>query len=307
MKCKTSLKIWIHLYFNNEEILIRFTVRKLIAPVHDFWQVKFPELQELRLRELPKVKALWHLQMPQESFGKLKVLKITRCNAISKLIPYYMVQRLKNFESLSIINCDMIEEIFELDGLVGETIAKSVNLPPLKELVLCGLSQLQHLWWNKGSFGYASLQFLSLLTITRCDNLTYVFSPSALKGLTQLQRLEIESCALVKEIVSFETGEDNNVVVFPLLHTLRLNHLPDLTSFYKDHKALDWPCLKILTIANCPQMKTFPASELEQIADHTGNLCATVQPLFSDLVYPLSNIYLLVYFFTLKDVNNLTK
>ncbi|KVI05092.1 hypothetical protein Ccrd_016590 [Cynara cardunculus var. scolymus] len=247
--------------------------------------VIFPELQVLRLRKLPRVKALWPLQVPEESFGRLKVLRITRCNAISKLIPFNMLQRLKNFESLSIINCDMVEEIFELDGLVNvdETTAL-VNFPPLKELVLCGLSELKHLWWNEGSFGYVSLQFLSLLTITRCDSLTRIFSLSALKGLVQLQRLEIESCALVKEIVSFERGEGSNMVVFPHLHTLRLNHLPDLTSFYKDHKPLDWPSLKILNIANCPNMKTFPASELEQIVDQAGNLCSTIQPLFNEKV-----------------------
>ncbi|KAI3734625.1 hypothetical protein L6452_14098 [Arctium lappa] len=248
--------------------------------------VIFPKLQVLRLRELPRVKALWHLQMPEESFGRLKVLRITRCNAISKLIPFYMVQRLKNFESLSIINCDMIEEIFELEDLVNveETTAKLVDLPPLKELVLCGLSELKHLWWNKSSCGYVSLQFLRLLTITRCDSLTSIFSLSAFKGLVQLQCLEIEWCALVKEIVSFERGESSNMVVFPHLHTLRLNHLPDLTSFCEDYKTLDWPSLKILNIANCPNMKTFPASEFEQIVDHAGNLCATVQPLFNEKV-----------------------
>ncbi|KAI7745871.1 hypothetical protein M8C21_007292 [Ambrosia artemisiifolia] len=246
--------------------------------------VKFPELEELILRELPKMKSLWHLQVPEESFGRLKVLRITRCNAISKLIPFNMVQRLNNFESLSIINCDMVKEIFEIKGLVDETSAKSVNLPPLKDLVLCGLSELNHLWWNQGSFGYVSLQFLSLLTITRCDSLTYIFSLSALRGLNQLQRLEIESCALVKEIVSFELREDSNMVVFPQLHTLRLNHLPELTSFYKDHKALDWPSLKNLTIANCPQLKTFPASQCEQIAGHVGNLSSTEPPLFNEKV-----------------------
>ncbi|KAJ9553683.1 hypothetical protein OSB04_017728 [Centaurea solstitialis] len=248
--------------------------------------VIFPKLQVLRLRELPRVKALWHLQMPEDSFGRLKVLRITRCNAISKLIPFNMVQRLKNLENLSIINCDVIEEIFKLEGLVNvdETTAKLVDLPPLKELVLCGLSELKHLWWNKGPSGYVSLQFLSLLTITRCDSLTCIFSLSALKGLVQLQCLEIEWCALVKEIVSFEIGDSSNMVVFPHLHTIRLNHLPDLTSFYKDHKALDWPSLKILNITNCPNMKTFPASEVEQIVDHAGKLCSTVQPLFNEKV-----------------------
>ncbi|GJS45877.1 disease resistance protein SUMM2 [Tanacetum coccineum] len=156
--------------------------------------------------------------------------------------------------------------------------------PLLKELVLCGLSELIHLWWNKGSFGYFSLQFLSFLTITRCDSLTYIFSLSALKGLIQLQRLQIESCALIKDIVSFENGEDTNTVVFPQLHTLRLNHLPELRSCYQDHKALDWPSLKILTIANCPNLKTFPASELAQTVDHAGNLCDTVGPFFNEKV-----------------------
>lgn len=180
------------------------------------------------------MKSIWHLQVPEESFGRLKILRITRCNAISKVIPFNMVHRLNNFESLSIINCDTVKDIFEFECPVDETSAKSVNFPPLKELVLCGLSELDQLWWNKGSFGYVSLQFLSLLTITRCDSLTYIFSLSALKGLNQLQRLKIESCALVKEIVSFEIREESNLIIFPLLHTLRLNHLPDLTSFYKD-------------------------------------------------------------------------
>nr|XP_043612746.1 uncharacterized protein LOC122584756 [Erigeron canadensis] len=242
--------------------------------------VKFPNLHDLQLRELPKVKALWHLQMPEESFGRLKVLRITRCNSISKLIPFNMVQRLKSLESLSIINCDMLKEIIELEGLASETNAKSTDFPPLKEIVLCGLSELEHLWWN-GPFGYLSLQFLGFLTITRCDSLTCIFSISTLKGLIQLQRLEIESCALVNKIVSIESGEDSNMAVFPQLHTLRLNHLPELTSFYKDHKALDWPSLKVLSIANCPNMRTFPGSELMQIVDPAGNLYVTVEPLFN--------------------------
>uniref|UniRef100_A0A5B7BJT5 Disease resistance protein At4g27190-like leucine-rich repeats domain-containing protein n=1 Tax=Davidia involucrata TaxID=16924 RepID=A0A5B7BJT5_DAVIN len=277
-------------------------------------KVVFPSLGELTLYWLYNVKEIWDRQLPAENnFRKLRVLKIHDCHNLIIVIPSNLVQSLQNLEKLYVGWCDLVEEVCELEGHETET------LPQIRELKLSKIPRLKNMWWNKVPHGFHNLKNLKSLDIYQCNGLRNLFSPSAWRGLIQLQRLEIDSCKILKEIVAIERGEDEeqdscmmkeeivatkrgedeeekmatDIIVFPQLRTLKLMSLPELVNVYQGNYILKLPSLEELTIEECPKMKTFPSSGyldtakpkasdygFEQKWYQKGNLAAITQPPF---------------------------
>ncbi|KAA8539120.1 hypothetical protein F0562_025812 [Nyssa sinensis] len=221
-------------------------------------KVVFSTLEELTLYDLDNVKEIWNRQLPTKNFCRLRVLHIKNCHDLITIIPSNLQKSLQNLEVLTIEKCYLVEEVFE--GLVVDR--HEVNLPRIKELKLLELPRLMNMWWNKGPHGFLSLRNLKSLDIYQCNGLRNLFSPSASKGLIQLQQLEIDSCALMKEIVAAESREEDAIetVVFPQRSILELTRLPKLASVYLGNRTIEWPSFEKLTIKDCPKLKTFAAA-----------------------------------------------
>uniref|UniRef100_A0A5B6Z8R0 Uncharacterized protein n=1 Tax=Davidia involucrata TaxID=16924 RepID=A0A5B6Z8R0_DAVIN len=233
-------------------------------------KVLFPLLEELTLSGLNKVKEIWHRQLALENCCRLRVLKIKDCHNLITIIPSNLRQWLQNLEELYVEDCDLVEEVCEFEGLVVVDQEHEIaTLPKIRELTLRTLPRLRN-----------------------------IFSPSASKGLVQLQKLEIDSCQMIEEIVATKREEEEeaiNTIVFSKLRTLLLKNLPEFVGIY----TLKWPSLEELTIASCPKMRTFPSSkyldmkevkasdgQFEGKMDEEGNLVGTTQvpPFFSKKV-----------------------
>uniref|UniRef100_A0A5B6Z5Z3 Uncharacterized protein n=1 Tax=Davidia involucrata TaxID=16924 RepID=A0A5B6Z5Z3_DAVIN len=262
-------------------------------------KVLFPLLEELTLSGLNKVKEIWHRQLAPENFCRLRVLKVKDCHNLITIIPSNLRQWLQNLEELYVEDCDLVEEVCEFEGLVVVDQEHEIaTLPKIRELTLRTLPRLMNMWWNRGPHGFLSLQNLTSLNIFKCNELRNIFSPSASKGLVQLQKLEIDSCQMIEEIVATKREEEEeaiNTIVFSKLRTLLLKNLPEFVGIY----TLKWPSLEELTIASCPKMRTFPSSkyldmkevkardgQFEGKMDEEGNLVGTTQvpPFFSKKV-----------------------
>ncbi|KAL6324451.1 hypothetical protein AAG906_013055 [Vitis piasezkii] len=50
-------------------------------------KVSFPKLEELTLKDLPKLKDIWHHQLPFESFSNLQILRVYECPYLLNLVP----------------------------------------------------------------------------------------------------------------------------------------------------------------------------------------------------------------------------
>ncbi|KAL5850516.1 hypothetical protein ACOSQ4_008529 [Xanthoceras sorbifolium] len=93
---------------------------------------------------------------------------------------------------------------------------------------LKGFPQLKHLHVQNGlEIQYISFKNLKIMKIGKCDRLKHLFSFSMVKNLLQLQEIEVCDCKKLEEIVF----EEISSVKFTHLRTLRLQCLPQLTSF----------------------------------------------------------------------------
>lgn len=227
-------------------------------------QVDFPSLEELTLRELHSIKEIWPLQLSAANFRSLRILIVFGCDKLVLVFPSYMQQMLQNLEILSIEWCDSVEEVCEINriDIHNKNDANLANLPCVRDLNLGKLPLLKHLWWNIDRHAYSSLRNLNYLHIYECDSLIHLFTFHAMKSLVQLQELKVRSCKMMKAILANE-GEDD-VIVLSELCSVKLEDLPELSSFCHGSTTLEFPSLDMIVLNNCPKMKAFVASDVHQ-------------------------------------------
>ncbi|KAJ9562208.1 hypothetical protein OSB04_007368 [Centaurea solstitialis] len=239
-------------------------------------QVDFPALEELTLRELHSVNEIWSRQLSAANFRSLRILIVFGCDNLLLVFPSYMQHMLQNLEILSIEWCDSVEELCELD-ILGQNDAELATLPSIRDLNLGKLPLLKRLWWNVNPHGYSSLRNLNSLHVYECDALIHLFSVPAMKSLVQLQELKVRSCKNMKTIFAYQGGEDDSIVL-PELWSVKLEDLPELSSFCQGGASLEFPSLEMIEIKCCAKMKAFVSSGVHQ----EGNHGIILQPLFND-------------------------
>ncbi|KAA8539114.1 hypothetical protein F0562_025806 [Nyssa sinensis] len=222
-------------------------------------KVVLPALKELRIYSLQSLKQIWYNQFPAESFRQLRVLKVKKCDKLLKFGPSNLLWMLQNLEKLSVEECDPMEEVVELGGILDVEHYADVLLSQLRELKLHNLPKLLEMWWNIDTKGIIVCPKLSSLKVIKCDRLRNLFLPSIVKGFAHLEELYIANCLIVEEVVAKEEqGEDSgDKVVFLQVHTLVLKNLPNLRSFYSGNLTLEWPSLETVKVEDCPNMHTF--------------------------------------------------
>ncbi|CDP19857.1 unnamed protein product [Coffea canephora] len=111
------------------------------------------------------------------------------------------------------------------DGLELKEICKGF-LPPrcfnqLQEVRLYSIGALECLW--EGSVEPSSLCNLRSIKMQYCDEITTLFSQSALKCLVKLQRIDVSGCQNLERIVMREEILTEEVLELPQLKALTLN------------------------------------------------------------------------------------
>ncbi|XVF57351.1 hypothetical protein PTKIN_Ptkin06aG0198200 [Pterospermum kingtungense] len=114
-------------------------------------KVEFPQLEELGLGLLDNFTKIWHDQLVGDSFSKLNVLLLFKCNRLEYVFPFNMSKRLWNLEVFKVGFCDSLKEIigpqvlnaYELHGLTAtqsiEEISPHFVFPKLTVLEFGGL------------------------------------------------------------------------------------------------------------------------------------------------------------------------
>ncbi|RVW13301.1 Disease resistance protein [Vitis vinifera] len=107
-----------------------FTVESLILqmniPVAVLFNEKaaLPSLELLNISGLDNVKKIWHNQLPQDSFTKLKDVKVASCGRLLNIFPSSMLKRLQSLQFLKAVDCSSLEEVFDMEGInVKEAVA----------------------------------------------------------------------------------------------------------------------------------------------------------------------------------------
>ncbi|XP_021617460.1 uncharacterized protein LOC110618600 isoform X1 [Manihot esculenta] len=215
----------------------------------------FKGIDDVQLSSFPMLKEKWHGQFPFENLEYLERLVLDECAFFSNAISSNLLMHLYFLNELAVERCDLVEELFELEGLNADEGDVGL-LKSLGELRLIDLPTLVHVW-NKDPQGIMSFENLTLLQVENCSSLTNIFTLSMASGLVNLQHLEVKRCNLVDHVIikeaEEEIGKDNTI--FPSMQSIILECLPSLSSFYSASGVLKLPSLKGIEIVGCPNME----------------------------------------------------
>ena len=133
--------------------------------------------------------------------SKPKDPKVSDSDNHSKIwsfFPSHIIECLKNLESIELINVPSPEVLFQLEELNVEENHMAPVLDQLRKLILYGLDNLMHIW-KKGPERILGFGNLRLLYVWRCNNLTYLFSPSIAKLLVMLEEIKVGYCEKIEK------------------------------------------------------------------------------------------------------------
>ncbi|KAG7941701.1 hypothetical protein I3843_16G058200 [Carya illinoinensis] len=122
------------------------------------------------------------------------------------LFPHNLIGSLENLQKLSAYQCDLLEVIFELEGLNDE---ESNIFNNLTELTLDHLPKLLHIW-KKGPREIKGFNYLRQLSVLTCHSLKCLFTPSIAKLLVKLEHIDVCHCNEMEEILAKEPGDEEN-------------------------------------------------------------------------------------------------
>ncbi|PWA57379.1 NB-ARC domains-containing protein [Artemisia annua] len=184
-------------------------------------------------------------QLYHEGFNELEHIKLDSCPIVSCLV--------------DTANWDQ-SHTFHSSKHLGEGQIKEKFLGKLKHLSLEDLDSLEVLW--KCPDEYISLCNLVTLGISSCDKLVKVLPMSVAQGLVNLQKLHINFCSSLEEVIwdgdeetSESETEHSEYIVFRSLAMIDLYGLERLERFYSGHSTIKYPSLVDAEIYVCPSMK----------------------------------------------------
>ncbi|XP_034698035.1 probable disease resistance protein At4g27220 isoform X4 [Vitis riparia] len=213
----------------------------------------FPALESLLVQSLHKVKALWHNQLPANSFSKLKRLHVTDCDELLNVFPLSVAKVLVQLEDLHICSCEVVEAIVANEN---EDEATSLFLfPRLTSLTLNTLPQLQRFCFGRFTSRWP---LLKELTVWNCNKVEILFQEIGLKS--ELDN-KIQQSLFLVEKVALPGLESLSVDTLDNIRALQPDQLP-ANSFSKLRKLQVFRCKKLLNL--------FPvsvASALVQLED----------------------------------------
>ncbi|XP_034706659.1 uncharacterized protein LOC117930230 isoform X4 [Vitis riparia] len=136
-------------------------------------KVSFPKLEELILRNLPKLKDIWHHQLPFESFSNLQILRVYRCPCLLNLVPAHLIHSFQNLKEINVQYCELLEHVIILQEIDG-------NVEIFSKLETLKLENLPRLRWIEDGN----------------DRMKHIFSLLTLMNIQNLQELHITNCSM---------------------------------------------------------------------------------------------------------------
>jgi len=273
--------------FDHQQSNCFLLTRSLLLMMH-FLQGKSVGAKFMQLSEFPELIGKWHSELnPIKSSWQLELLMVDKCPSFSNVIPSRLMLVLENMCTLQVHDCKSLEEIFDLEGL--EAMESTQVLPSFRTLSLVNLPKLRKLW-NKDLQESLPYNFLSYITLYKCNGLRHTFVPSMARCLANLEQMEIMECGQMEGVIAEEEGQGSSMkkITFPNLYLVKLECLPNLTCFLSgNNHTLECPVLDELTIAHCPKMRSLMGQSLMEIE-------CDAPYLFTPQVSPFKNAYLTV-------------
>ncbi|KAD7476988.1 hypothetical protein E3N88_00124 [Mikania micrantha] len=194
--------------------------------------VELPQLLELDLYDLPNFTSIY-----TDSSSSMCALFNSQSGEEDDNIHTGAFQSNLYFHLRS--QCEGVKVVFEIDLNNQQPL-----FPNLKKLRLLYMNDMCHVWkcnnWNKYLLiSYSSFHNLTSIEISFCNRIKYLFSPLMAKLLSNLQKIKVERCDDMEEVVSNRDDDDNDeeemsttsttTTFFPHLQSLTFEILTNLT------------------------------------------------------------------------------
>ncbi|XP_052624187.1 uncharacterized protein LOC111914800 [Lactuca sativa] len=246
---------------------------EIISSTHTNTFSSFPLLDSLYLFNLPSLKSIdggttitttsIHDQFQCSQVGVAswflcqysKKIYIENCPALSRVFPWYVVGQLNKLEELRISKCKSMVEIFESERVNNDGVDSTTNVGDGSDDTCTAITIPR-----SANMTLLQLPNLTILVISKCEVLEYIFTSSTLESLEQIKELIVKQCKAMKVIVKDDTEHtetSKSIIVFPRLKSLTLVDLPDLKGFFLGKNEFRWPVLEKVKIYGCPQMMNF--------------------------------------------------
>ncbi|KAK8277803.1 hypothetical protein V6Z12_D10G296900 [Gossypium hirsutum] len=106
----------------------------------------------------------------------------------------------------------------------------------------------------------------------KCSSLKYIFTPSMLLSLKQLDRIEVKECNTMEQVIREEEEATIHKLTFPKLSFVKIEACSNLTNFYLGSRPLEFPKSIDITIVDCPKMTAFSSSVSRESGDASENV-----------------------------------
>ncbi|KAF7148449.1 hypothetical protein RHSIM_Rhsim03G0023800 [Rhododendron simsii] len=245
-------------------------------------KVILPVLEVLEVDRLGNIVEIWDEQSPwfnehTVSCGKLRDVKVQRCEKLMKLVPSNILPRLDKVQKLCVEGCPKIESVVfknekeeeaaddstlfipelqylrmsdmeNLKSFYSSSRASNaqslfnhqVILPVLEVLEVDRLGNIVEIWDEQSQWFYkTSFCKLRDVKVQRCEKLMKLVPTNILSGLDKLQKLCVEGCPKIESVV-FENkkiGFHHSVIIIPELQYLRISDMENLKSFFSSSTA----------------------------------------------------------------------
>ncbi|KAF2307088.1 hypothetical protein GH714_024761 [Hevea brasiliensis] len=179
-------------------------------------KVAFPNMEQLEILNMDNLKMIWHSELHSDSFCKINALTVEHCEELIKIFPSTLLRGLRNLQRLVIHNCDLLQEVFDLQELIKMKESVAIQL---RTLHISDLPKLKHVW-NEDPLGLVLFDNLISVRVWNCPDLKIIFPASIAKNLLQLKRLHIISSG-VEEIVQNLNWVETNMENQPMVKVLQ--------------------------------------------------------------------------------------
>ncbi|KAK3419783.1 hypothetical protein EUGRSUZ_G00550 [Eucalyptus grandis] len=201
-------------------------------------KVSLPSLDTLdingcfEMRE--SLKWIWHSELPRSSICELATVRIRNCLKLLNVFPSTIIGKLQNLKEVVIEKCDFLESLFDCGSFDANIEQPTVSLPKLERMKIKDASELRCIVKADSQMilGFPSLKEVY---VNNCQKLRYLFPNFTATTLEKLERISIDRCDQMKEVVLEKGGGQSkaDVMSFPSLRDLSIWNCLNLGAFIR--------------------------------------------------------------------------